>query len=432
MMFFFPDSQDQVDPSFDFETETRAEFRIRQRDDRYAHEIFAEPPFDGVLVSKAIVDGSGNGSARYTLAQRHRLLRVGIREFLRLDSRPGGRHLKTLGDCGAFTYKDEDVPPFTPEEVVSFYDECDFDLGVSVDHAILAYVPEADDGFVADNIAPELRQRQELTLDLADEFLKLRNSQGCRFEPLGVAQGWSPSSYAHAVSQLQRMGYTYIALGGMVPLKTREVLAVLERVSTVRKANTRFHLLGITRTEHLETFREYGVSSFDSTSPFMQAFKDDRDNYYTPRRTYVAIRVPQVEGNAKLLRRIRAGAVDQKRARDLEQRCLAALRAFDRGDRTVTEIIPLLREYEQIHDDRKDRSRAYHETLEAKPWKSCPCDVCRKVGIEVIIFRGSERNKRRGFHNLSVFYRRLHHQLGLAPSSYRSGALVACGEEEGE
>ena len=50
MKFFFPDSQDSVDPSFDFESETRAEFRIRQRDDLYAHEIFEDPPFDGVLV----------------------------------------------------------------------------------------------------------------------------------------------------------------------------------------------------------------------------------------------------------------------------------------------------------------------------------------------------------------------------------------------
>jgi hypothetical protein len=29
------------------------------------------------------------------------------------------------------------------------------------------------------------------------------------------------------------------------------------------------------------------------------------------------------------------------------------------------------------------------------------------VGVEVIIFRGSERNKRRGFHNLAVFRDRM-------------------------
>jgi hypothetical protein len=33
MKFFFPDAQDLVDPSFDFERETRSELRIRHRDD---------------------------------------------------------------------------------------------------------------------------------------------------------------------------------------------------------------------------------------------------------------------------------------------------------------------------------------------------------------------------------------------------------------
>ena len=46
MKFFFPDSQDFVDPSFDMITEERSEYRVRQRDDLYAHEIFNPPPFD--------------------------------------------------------------------------------------------------------------------------------------------------------------------------------------------------------------------------------------------------------------------------------------------------------------------------------------------------------------------------------------------------
>ena len=49
MKFFFPDSQDQVDPSFDFETEERSELRLRHRDDHYAHEEFENTPFDGTV-----------------------------------------------------------------------------------------------------------------------------------------------------------------------------------------------------------------------------------------------------------------------------------------------------------------------------------------------------------------------------------------------
>ena len=32
--------------------------------------------------------------------------------------------------------------------------------------------------------------------------------------------------------------------------------------------------------------------------------------------------------------------------------------------------------------------------------------MCREAGIHAIVFRGSERNKRRGFHNLHVFAQR--------------------------
>src|SRR4029450_1438148 len=112
MRFFFPDSQDLVDPSFNFEDETRDALRTRHQDDLYAHEVFDVPPYDGLLVSKAIVDGRGGTGGRYTLAQRQRLLRRGGREFFRL----GPRALLLMADCGAFSYVSEETPPFTVTE----------------------------------------------------------------------------------------------------------------------------------------------------------------------------------------------------------------------------------------------------------------------------------------------------------------------------
>src|SRR3954451_25357131 len=98
MKFFFPDSQDLVDPGFDFEKERWSEGRVRQRDDLYAHEIFRKRAFDGLLVSKGIVDGFGGVGSRYSLGQRNRLLRNGVREFFRLDRAP--YELPVMGDCG--------------------------------------------------------------------------------------------------------------------------------------------------------------------------------------------------------------------------------------------------------------------------------------------------------------------------------------------
>ena len=92
MRFFFPDSQDQVDPGFDFVTEERDPYRVRQRDDLYAHEVLDPPPFDGLLVSKAIVDGAPTAAPASTPApQRHRLYREGARTLLPPRPRPADR-----------------------------------------------------------------------------------------------------------------------------------------------------------------------------------------------------------------------------------------------------------------------------------------------------------------------------------------------------
>ena len=166
------------------------------------------------------------------------------------------------------------------------------------------------------------------------------------------------------------------------------------------------------------------MTSFDSTSPFRQAFKDDRDNYYDARSHLhraagAAGRGQRQAAATHPSRRDRrpAGAADSSSAR------FERWRAFDRGDATVDAAVAALREYEQLHDETRDRSRQYREVLEAAPWKHCDCAVCRDAGIQVIIFRGTERNKRRGFHNLHVFARRFAGELQPDESLTSAGAL---------
>jgi hypothetical protein len=81
---------------------------------------------------------------------------------------------------------------------------------------------------------------------------------------------------------------------------------------------------------------------------------------------------------------------------------------------TLEHVLTVLRAYEVVHDGRTDRSNVYREVLTDAPWKKCPCDVCQVLGIHVMIFRGAERNRRRGFHNIYVFNRRLHSELQSA------------------
>ena len=392
MNFFFPDSQDQVDPSFDFYTEERSSERLRHRDDLYAHELFRKAPFDGVLVSKAVLE-----AGRYSLAQKHRMLRAGVRKFFRISD----PNLLTMGDCGAFAYVREEQPPFSVGEVADYYQTMGFDFGMSVDHIIFGYDPKLKD------IPEDWRFRHALTLTLARDFLKEHGRMRATFCPIGVAQGWSPESYATAVQQLQDMGYSYIALGGMIGLKTTEIIACLRVIQPSLRQGTRLHILGVTRLDSFREFAGLGVTSIDSTSPLRQAFKDMKDNYYAPDRTFTALRVPQVEANPQLVRKIKGGKVDQQLARRLEQACLKTLNDFDQGRTSVGAALDSLLTYEDLYHDGKSFGPIYREVLELAPWKACPCDVCRALGIHVMLFRGAERNRRRGFHNLFVFYNRL-------------------------
>lgn len=405
MDFYFPDSQDQIDPDYDFVTEEHLPFHVRQRDDRYAHEIHDPPPYSGILVSKTMVDGGGSGT-RYTTSHRHRLYRLGVHRFFRL---PTG--LKVIGDCGAFSYVNEEKPPVSVSEVIDFYENLGVDEGVSVDHVIL--------GFQADGEPREdWIDRQAITLELAADFFDEHKRRGCRFGAMGAAQGWSPASYAASVERLQEIGYQRIALGGMVSLKIEQIIDSLEAIGRIRLPETRLHLLGISRAEHYQTFRGLGVTSLDSTSPFRQAFKDDKDNYYTPptvnddAANYVALRIPSAEGNTRLRGRIRAGQLDQQTVSRAEQWALKSVRAYDLGKGTLTVARDALIEYEQIFGtNRRDHTEAYHATLEARPWAKCPCGVCTRWGVEVAIFRCTQRNKRRGFHNLWVFNQTMQRNL---------------------
>ena len=176
MDYYFPDSQDQIDPNYDFLTEEHLPFHVRQRDDLYAHEIHDPPPYSGILVSKTMVDGGQSGS-RYTTSHRHRLYRLGVHRFFRLPA-----DLKVIGDCGAFSYVNDDKPPVSVSEVIDFYENVGVDEGISVDHVILGFQSNGEP-------REDWIDRQAITLELAAEFFNEHKQRGCRFGAMGLPRG---------------------------------------------------------------------------------------------------------------------------------------------------------------------------------------------------------------------------------------------------
>lgn len=404
MRYFYADSLDTVDPTFDFVTEDSSPTRIPQRDDVYAHELYGlDRPYDGILVSKFLLDGKTSQS-RYSQPQRQRFFREGAQTFLRFP-RTGEfdpDKYPILGDCGAFNYHLEEVPPFSVDEVIEFYDICGFTHGIAVDHMILAYDNRYDRGLMP--TPDEFKRRADLTLTLAEEFLAKAKSGKHRFQPIGVAQGWSPKSYQDAVKALLKIGFDYIALGGMVPLKTTEVTEVLSAVRDVTQAKVRLHLLGITRLENYDTFVKSGVVSLDSTSPLRQGVKEGI--YYADSGPYLTIRIPQTDVNPRVLKQIRSGAFSQEELVAMERRCLNAVAACGRGELGPDEVLCELMAYEACFEGKSKWSEV-RRTLVDRPWEKCSCAVCATLGINVVVFRGANRNRRRGFHNLWYSHRQL-------------------------
>ena len=415
MKFIFADAIDQVDPGYDFIRDQHSKGRRAYWDDAYPHEIFKSPPYDGILISRGIV-GDSRRIGTYSSAQAMRLRREGAREFLRLNT-PELKDMPIYGDCGAFSYVQEKVPPYSPQNMAEFYADGRFTYGCSVDHIIFGFRPEDKglEGAIDDEF-----ERFQITQENAREFINVTKSIP-GFTPLGAVQGWSPDSMGIAAENLEKMGYNYLAIGGMVPLTAEQIHLALKAIRNRIKRTTKLHILGFAKAEQIGEFTGYGIASFDSTSPLIRAFKDAKANFYS-RKTeskldyYTAIRIPLATENSSLKNAAKEGKVCQDDLLLAEKNALAALRAFDKGGLSMQIALDQIMIYQRLFHKVKSKTEAAYlkviaatedqirRTLIAAPWKKCRCAICVAVGIEVIIFRSNNRNKRRGFHNLQTYY----------------------------
>lgn len=419
MKFIFSDSLDMVDPGFDFIEDRNSANRSPYWDDVFPHEIFRKPPYDGMLISKATV-GDNLICGIYAQSQALRFYRVGAREFLRLNT-PELNAMPIFGDCGAFSYSQFDVPPYSPEEIVEFYDSCNFTHGCSVDHVIFDF----EEGTIGmEGGSAEAKKRYEITLSNAESFLAEHKSRKSQFIPLGTVQGWSTQSIAEASRKLCAMGYDYLALGGLVPLKASQIHKIIQAVRDAIPQSTKIHLLGFAKADVIEEFVRYNITSFDTTSPMIKAFKDAKRNYYTLNDSgqftyYTALRVPHATENIRLKKAAKEGKINQEKLQLLEKESLRSLRSYDHRKTSLDEVLSAVISYNiylesSLHDNTLERDKLakklepmYRKTLESRVWESCNCPICRNAGIEVMIFRGSNRNRRRGMHNVHTYHNRI-------------------------
>jgi hypothetical protein len=421
MQFVYADSLDFVDPDYDFVADRNGLTRAVHRDDEFPHEFLEQVPYDGILVSRGIV-GDARMPGKYTESQFMRFRREGARRFLRYteDRFPGSM---MFGDCGAFTYRALAEPPYRAEDTVEFYADGGFSHGCSPDHLIFDFTDDQSPRASA-AVSDEIKRRFDITLQNGAEFLPASKRLGARFTPLGVVQGWSAASMAEAAASLVKMGYDYLAIGGTVPLKVDQLDRALAAIRDAIPQSTRVHVLGFGKIESLAMLDRHRVTSFDTTSPLLRAFKDARKNYWARSAAgemsyYTAIRIPQATESNRLKQKAREGSVNQEELQRSEKAALGSVRQFARRETSLDAALDAVMDYwhllnwdEQTSAARRATTLArqreiYARTLGDRPWDACDCRVCREGGVEALIFRTSNRNKRRGIHNLHVFHQHL-------------------------
>lgn len=390
MRYFIPEWDDRVDPDYDFITDTHSNSHKLDpiKHDSYMWDLFGieNVPFDGVLVSIATIQ---NKSKKYSLIEQ-----CGIHKFLGLPS-----DFPIMADCGAFSYVTETVPPYSTSNVLKIYSDLGFNAGVSIDHLVVT------------GYAKQKNERMQITyqngLDAYEEWKKKYHND---FQLIVSIQGSESKDYINMYNKFVRKGITSLALGGLVRSPTSEIIHIIDNlIQEIKKSKKRpeyLHFFGIARPQlfyKLSELEDLGINiAFDSASHLRRAWlasPETQGNYITQDgQGYTAIRIPY-----KLSRK-KKDLANQEDVEKYGSICLEKLRKYDKEQIDIQDVINELDNFNRLIGGKPPYIDFYQNLLKDKPWKSCPCPICKNIGIEVAIFRGNNRNRRRGFHNTLSFY----------------------------
>jgi hypothetical protein len=362
--YIVPDWDDIVDPGYDFASETSSR---QYRNNRFAYgvrlwEIFNPPPIDGVLISISniinhklkIIEALGNA-----------------RKFLKLPL-----NLQLIGDCGAWQYRYMESPPYTVEYTLKTYEVLGVDYGVTLDHIPFFGNPT---------------ERISLSIENAIKSYQiwkpLYEKGDYRYVLMASVQGLEIEDYLRSFKVLYNVGFRHFAIGGLAKRETEFIRRLLEKLKQLLREYRdviKIHMLGIARISVipiLEELLDYVEEvSFDNATFLRMSWTRTVGNYVLPDgRIYTSIRI-----------------------REQDQQLLDKLLQYDNGAISFEEITSILgrrlSERGEIH-----YLPYYIATLRDKPWHECNCSLCKALGINIVIFRGNNRNRRRGFHNVYVF-----------------------------
>ncbi|MEM2506502.1 MAG: tRNA-guanine transglycosylase DpdA [Nitrososphaeria archaeon] len=396
MKYFIPEWNDRVDPGYDFINEAHSpEHKLDPfNNDAYIWDIFGvdKVPIDGVLVSRITLE---QDKKKYQLAKQE-----GIHKVLRLP-----QNFEIMGDCGAFGYVDEENPRYDPIQTLKYYQELGFNYGVTVDHLVVPKHKRQKD------------YRMKITFENAlKSFEEWKKRYKNDFQLIMAVQGWNVSDYLNFYRKYVDLGASHIGFGGLARSPTSFIIKLIEElkreIEESRRSPEYIHFFGLARFALFSKFRELedlGVRvGFDSASYLRKAWLSaptSQLNYLSiDGKGYTAIRIPFIGKKREKVKESLVPEQNENFLKNLEQKCLKELRLYDKGETEINQVLSTILQFYRAAGEKTELISYYRKTLEDKPWKRCSCPICSNIGIEVVIFRGNNRNRRRGFHNTYIFY----------------------------
>ena len=403
--YFLPDWDDLLDPKFDFVGDSfSGASRARRKDKHCCVLMKPHRMSDGILLSLAQQGIQKGPLRRLEGTEPDALSRPPLRTHFGLSN---DQYL--FGDCGAFSYVNEKEPTISAEQAVALYESYGFDFGASVDHIPVSVISRSGERVGLSE--RERHERVETTRENAQLFIESARQRKVGFNPVGTIQALAPEGYAQSVRDYYDLGYRHLAIGGLVPQGDKEIEETIKAVIQAADELAErpwIHLFGIYRPKLQPLFRKLRVDSFDSATYFRKAWLRSDQNYLAADGSwYAAIRVPMTRDPRTLKRLTRLGA-DVEKLETEERHALDLLCKYDRDEATIDDVLDAVLSYD-AHLARSSETGSmrerYRRTLAERPWRKCSCSFCdNSDGIHMLIFRGANRNKRRGAHNTLMLY----------------------------
>lgn len=171
-------------------------------------------------------------------------------------------------DCGAWSYKDKDVPKLgknlvTPQWAIAQYlrHGKPGDLVIAPDHML---IPDTN-----------LDYRRQFNIESAREFLPLALDAG--FHPMATVHGMDLEERLINVGRLYEVGYRHFSLGGMAARASQKrillesIQAISDKVRSLLP-DAWIHVLGLSSPDYFAAFDRMKIDSCDGSSHFKQAF----------------------------------------------------------------------------------------------------------------------------------------------------------------